>query len=210
MVVRKLAAVVALSALAVGAGAVTYAEAFAGPASSSVGSMSPAAFVWKQSFQDCAEGSAAAIIGSLTGSAPSEADITAFALTLTDPWSGQAGYTATGGTQMWALTPLYFNYGLHATELAGLTVAQLETELKHGFRAQAIVDSGQLWSDSGMNKAAAPTNMPDHAVVVDTIDPVADQVRVTDSGYGTTETVTVAQFASMWAPGRNTVVLVQR
>lgn len=170
--------------------------------SSTVGNLAPAAHWQLQTAEDCAEMSAAAIIGTLTGHTPSEAEITAAAGLI-------GGYDPAVGTEMSTLTPLFMSYGLVAAVEPSLTWGQVTTLLQHGYRLQAVVNGQTLWHDSGLRTDIAPTTVMDHAVVLDSIDQTRGLVHLTDSALkgGADEVVTSAQFASAW---QGTVVVVSK
>lgn len=170
--------------------------------STTVGSMAPASHWQLQHYSDCVEMSAAAIIGSLTGSTPTETDITAVALATT-------AYSPTGGTPIGDVPVLFLAYGRVAAVEQGLTLAQLETFLKQGYRAQVYLEGHQLWDDAGIPNGNPHTGEADHAVVVDTIDPVSGLVHITDSATKADEVITVDQFVANWGPLGSWATLVK-
>lgn len=170
--------------------------------STTVGSMAPAAHWQLQHYSDCVEMSAAAIIGSLTGSTPTEAEITAVALAST-------GYSPTGGTPISDVPALFLQYGLVGALEQGLTLAQLETFLHQGYRVQVYLEGHQLWDDAGVPNGNPATGEADHSVVVDTIDPVSAAVHLTDSATMADEVITTQQFVANWGPLGSWATLVK-
>lgn len=156
-----------------------------------------------QTALDCAEMSAAAIIGSLTGSAPSEADVTAIGALV-------AGYTPKGGTPSMQIPDIFRAYGLTAYPLTGLNITDLQAHLSAGERIQVLVNGQTLWKAHGLDWVTPGTDA-NHAVAVDSIDDLNGVVHVVDSAIGDRdEAVSVAVFEKAWRTSGHWTILVSR
>lgn len=197
----------AISAVLTGAGLVAFAAGgAAGTAANAdviVGNTHAAKYWFPQSAQDCAEGSAAVIIGVLTSHEPTEAAITAYA-------QSQGWYTPTGGTNAADIPNLYWWGGTVPSTAQATTLAGLEYALGHGSMVVALVNGETIWADLGFT-TEVPGPTADHALVVDEINETKGTVTLTDTGNtksGRLETVPLSVFGTAWATSGDAVVEV--
>lgn len=168
--------------------------------------VTPVASHWQQQHvSDCAEMSAAAIIGALTGRTPSEASITAYASTLVD-FDGTPSYSAADGTTPDAMVPLFAHYGLTAVPQT-LSLAGLADALARGDHAQVIVNGETLWQQA-WDSRQVPTKVPNHMVAVASVDMAGDVVHLVDSATMADEIVAVSTFKRAWATSGRYAILV--
>jgi hypothetical protein len=146
-----------------------------------------------QTQPDCVEATASILIAEKTGAQPVEATL--------DSQAQKLGiYTpGVGSTDITHLGSLYGEYGVKVT-VGSHSLGTLENDLAAGRGVAAFVNGPTLWVADGF-AGNAPSNTPDHAVVVDAV--AGGFVTLTDTGIdipmARTETVSLGVFKQAWS-----------
>lgn len=146
---------------------------------------------------DCAPMASAAIIGAVTGHAPTEAEITGVAGTVPRA-DGSSAYDPRTGTDLSTVPAILARYGVNAY-LAVLDVAGLRAQLAAGHYVMVFVNGETVWRASGLRKIVPAPKVGatyDHAVIVSSIE--GDTVHLVDSATRADETVPVGTFNVAW------------
>ncbi len=156
----------------------------------------------RQRTSDCGELAVADVVGELTGSEPTEVDVTSLAVSTPSATGPGTVWGHDGNTNIRNLPVLLAHYGIHADNVKTTTGA-LEQALGAGRKAIVLVNAETIWNRPGQRKSA------NHFVVVTGIDAKSGVVHLNDSGVvnGGDEQVPVAAFEQAWATYHDSAVL---
>lgn len=146
---------------------------------------------------DCAPMASAAIVGAVTGHAPTERDVTAYAATVLRD-DGSPAYSTVTGTDVTRIPVILAHYGVTAYP-AILTVETLKAELAAGHYVMVMVNGETIWRASGLRRIVPAPKvgaLADHALVVSSISD--GTVHLVDSATRADETVPVGTFNVAW------------
>lgn len=158
-----------------------------------------------QSYTDCAEMSAAAIIGGLTGVTPNERTMIRLAASF-NSLDGGPGYVPDEGTSMDIIPAIFQSFGLEAEFVSKMTVEALHTYLMAGYGIQVFINGGTVWRASGEAPWAKRGKHYDHAVTVAAV--TANSVHLVDSATVSDEVVPLRDFVKAWRTSDSSAVLV--
>lgn len=169
-----------------------------GHASAAVEAPRAVADYWQLQHElDCAPMASAAIIGAVTGHAPTEKDVTAYAATVQRD-DGSPAYSTVTGTDVTRIPVILAHYGVTAYP-AILTVETLKAELAAGHYVMVMVNGETIWRASGLRRIVPAPKvgaLADHALVVSSISD--GTVHLVDSATRADETVPVGTFNVAW------------
>ena len=156
----------------------------------------------QQRTSDCGELAVADVVGELTGSEPTEVDVTSLAVSTPSTAGPGTVWGHDGNTNIRNLPVLLAHYGIHANNVKATTGA-LEQALGAGQKVIVLVNAETIWNRPGQRKSA------NHFVVVTGIDAGSGVVHLNDSGVanGSDEQVPLAVFEQAWATYHNSAVL---
>jgi hypothetical protein len=169
------------------------------------GDPAAAAPYWRQQHSsDCGEMAVADVVGQITGSEPTEQQITDLAKSTPSTAGTGSIWNVPADTDIRDLPVLLAHYGIEADNIQ-TSIAALERDLAEKRRIIAIVNAETLWNRPGKRHAA------NHFVVVTGIEPKTGVVHLNDSGVpnGRDEQVPIATFEQAWAPNRNSAIVTK-
>ncbi|MGB3481152.1 MAG: C39 family peptidase [Mycobacterium sp.] len=202
---RTLAASGLIGIAALSLSGVAHAETFGDPDGM-------AGWTVSQAYNDCAMMAAADVIGQMTGTAPDEDDIVAFAQNTPsvarpgDMIFDMAEYDGDphGGTIFDDLPIVLGHYGVSGRHVDGASLGALEQVLANDGAVIVSLNAESIWGDEG------DRSVPNHAVVVTGVDTDAGIVHINDSGpeNGANEQVDIDTFTAAWQTSGNEMVAV--
>ncbi|CAN5177930.1 C39 family peptidase [soil metagenome] len=203
--IRTIATTGLIGIAALGLSGIAHAETFGDP-------YGMAGWTVEQAYNDCALMAAADVIGQMTGTAPDEEEIIAFAKNT--PSVAQPGdmiYDQTddeddpkAGTIFEDLPIVLAHYGIQGRYVEGASLRSLEQILGHDGAVIVSVNAESIWDVDG------DRTMSNHALVVTGIDTDEGIVHLNDSGTedGADEQVSLDTFTAAWQTGDNEMVVV--
>jgi hypothetical protein len=170
------------------------------------GDPAAAAPYWRRQQQDldCAEMAVADVVGQITGTEPSEEEITATAENIPSVSHPGPIYRPANRTGNGDLPVLLAHYGIQAAAVHTNTGA-LEQDLDQGHKVVVGLNDKTIWNEPG------DRTQENHFVVVTGIDTKAGVVHLNDSGAnaGRDEQVSIATFETAWATSNNFAVVTR-
>ncbi|MBO0678150.1 C39 family peptidase [Mycolicibacterium sp. S2-37] len=201
--IRTVAAAGLVGATALGLSGLAHAEMFGDPDGM-------AGWTVAQSYDDCAIMSAADVIGQMTGDAPEEDDIVAFAAKTPsvsrpgDMVYDMATYDGdpNAGSIFEDLPIVLEHYGVHSRYVDGASLGALEQVLGNDGAVVVSLNAETIWHTDG------DRTVHDHAVVVTGVDTDTGVVHLNDSGTqdGADEQVSIDTFTTAWQTSGNAMV----
>lgn len=170
------------------------------PADGMYGNPTAAARYWQRQHEsDCAEMSAADVIGEITGHEPTEQQIDAVAENARSTVHPGAIHTPPGGTSLPDIPVLLAHYGIQSRDTYFNNLSGLERDLAEGHKLIVFVNNGAL------DKPAEKWGPASHLVVVTGIDTKHGVVHLNNSIHveGGNQQVSTATFEKAWALGNN-------
>jgi hypothetical protein len=164
-----------------------------------------AAEYWReQHASDCGEMAVADVVGQLTGSQPTEQQITALAENNSSTAGPGPIWKPTGFTDIRDLPVLLWHYGIKADNVQ-TDINALKQKLRDGHKIIAILNAETIWNRPGKR------NSGNHFVVVTGIDTRSGVVHLNDSAINTgrDEKVSIATFEQAWAPNFHSAIVTQ-
>lgn len=200
----RLAAAGFVGAAAISLAGVAYAEEFGDPDGA-------AAYWAEQSYDDCAIMSAADVVGQMTGTAPSEEEITAWAAStpsVSEPGDmiymhGEDPNDPAAGSIFKDLPIVLDHYGVPAQYVGGSNLPALQDVLGRQGAVIVNLNGETIWDVEGDRSQA------DHALVVTGVNTDTGMVHLNDSGdeAGANSQVTIDTFLAAWQTSGNEMVM---
>jgi len=200
----RIAAAGLIGAAAISLAGVAHADEFGDPDGA-------AAYWAEQSYDDCAIMSAADVVGQMTGTAPSEEEITSWAKTqpsVSEP--GDMIYEHSddpddpnAGSIFKDLPIVLDHYGVPAKYVGGSTLPALQDVLGRQGAVIVNLNGETIWNVDGDRSQA------DHALVVTGVNTDTGMVHLNDSGdeNGANSQVTIDTFLAAWQTSGNEMVM---
>lgn len=164
-----------------------------------------AAQYWReQHTSDCGEMAVADVVGQITGSEPTEQQITALAEQTPSTVGPGPIWRPAGFTDIRDLPQLLWHYGIK-TDKARSDIDALERNLAAGNKVIVIVNAETIWNRPGRR------DFGNHFVVVTGIDARSGVVHLNDSAInsGRDEKVSIGAFERAWAPNSHSAIVTR-